>query len=113
MRILIDECIDPRVKLLFKGDQAATVHDRGWDAIEDGPLLARAQKEFDVLLTIDGKMEFQQNIPKYSIGLVVVHVPKNQLTYYRAIIDELCAAIEGVRPGQVIHVRTPQLWAEA
>jgi len=77
MRILIDECVDPRVKLLFGEHQSATVRDKGWGTIEDRPLLALAQEEFDVLLTIDGKMEFQQNIPKFRMGLVVIHIPKN------------------------------------
>lgn len=49
------------------------------DALEDGPLLALAEKEFDVLITIDSRMEFQQNISKFQIGVIVVHVPKNQL----------------------------------
>ena len=107
MRILIDECVDPRVKQLFGEHQSATVHDKGWDTLEDGPLLALAQKEFDVLPTIDGKMEFQQNIPKFQIGVVVVHVPRNQMVHYRVIQRELLLAVEEVQPGRVIHVRTP------
>ena len=106
MRILIDECVDPRVRLLFRDHEAVTVHDRGWDTLEDGPLLALAQKEFDVLLTIDSGMEFQQNIPKFQIGLVVVHVPKNQLAHFMFVESELLVAVEKVRPGEVIHVRS-------
>lgn len=109
MRILIDECVDPRVKLLFGEHQSATVHDQGWDTIEDGPLLALAEKEFDVLLTIDGKMEFHQNIQKFRVGLVVIHVPKNQIVHYRVIQQELLLAVEKVQRGQVIHVRTPPI----
>jgi hypothetical protein len=48
MRVLIDECIDPRVKLLFDGHETATVHEQGWDALEDGSLLSIAQGAFDV-----------------------------------------------------------------
>lgn len=66
MRILIDECVDPRVKLLFSGHLAATVHDKEWAALEDGPLLALAQKEFDVLVTIDGGLERQQNLANFQ-----------------------------------------------
>ena len=44
MRVLIDECVDPRVKLLFGDHEAATVHEKGWDSLEDGPLLALAEK---------------------------------------------------------------------
>jgi hypothetical protein len=53
MRVLIDECVDPRVKLLFGDHRVATVQEQGWDTFEDGPLLTVAQKDFDVLLTID------------------------------------------------------------
>jgi predicted nuclease of predicted toxin-antitoxin system len=46
MRILIDECVDPRIKRLLDGHEATTVHDHGWDSLEDGPLLAVAQNRF-------------------------------------------------------------------
>ena len=109
MRILIDECVDPRVKLLFGDHEPARVHDRGWDTLEDGPLLVLAQKDFDVLVTIDSRMEFQQNIAKFRIGIVVAHVFKNQMVHYRAIQQELLLAVEKIKPGHVIHVRAPSV----
>jgi predicted nuclease of predicted toxin-antitoxin system len=84
MRILVDECVDPRVKRLFADHETATVHEKRWDTLDDGSLLAVAQDEFDVLLTIDRGLEFQQNIAKFRLGLVVVHVPKNQIAHYQA-----------------------------
>jgi predicted nuclease of predicted toxin-antitoxin system len=107
MRVLIDECVDPRVKLLFSEHKVATVHEQGWDTLEDGLLLTAAQKEFDVLVTIDGRIEFQQNLSKFQIGVVIVHVPKNQLIHYRVIQKELLAAVEKARSGEAIHVRVP------
>ena len=107
MRILIDECVDPRVKLLFADHEVATVHERGWDTLEDGPLLTFAQKEFDILLTIDGSLEFQQNLTKFQISVIVVHVPKNQMAHYRVLQKDLLQALESAQPGKVIHVRTP------
>lgn len=104
MRVLIDECVDPRVKTLLSDHQPATVYDEGWGALEDGPLLAAAQEKFDVLVTIDRNLEFQQNLAKFRIGVVVVRVPKNQLSHYQAIKRELILAAEQVRPGEVIHV---------
>ena len=104
MRILIDECVDPRVKVLFEDHQVATVQERGWEAQEDGPLLRLAQEQFDVFLTIDGNLEHQQNIGLLALGVVVVRVPKNQILYYRGIEKELLRAVETARPGQVIHV---------
>jgi predicted nuclease of predicted toxin-antitoxin system len=107
MRVLIDECVDPRVILLLGDHKVATVHEQGWDTLEDGALLAIAQQDFDVLVTIDGNLEFQQNLSKFKIGIVVVHVAKNQLAHYRVMQRDLLAAIEKVLPGEAIHVRTP------
>jgi hypothetical protein len=75
--------------------------------MEDGPLLAVAQEQFDLLITNDCGIEFQQNIAKFRIGIVVVHVPKNQIAYYRAIGMELREALTKVRSGEVLHVAAP------
>jgi predicted nuclease of predicted toxin-antitoxin system len=104
VRVLIDECVDPRVKTLLLDHLAATVHDQGWGAFEDGALLAAAQDAFDVLVTIDRKLEFQQNVARFRIGLVVVRVTKNQLRYYQVIREELLWAIQRVQAGEVVHV---------
>ncbi len=88
MRILIDECVDPRVKQLFGGHEVATVRDQGWGAMKDGPLLAVAQEQFDLFVTNDGGIEFQQNIA----------------AYYRAIRMELLDALKNVRLGEVVHI---------
>jgi len=109
MRILIDECVDPRVKLIFGDHIVATVHEQGWDALEDGPLLAVAQNEFDVLVTIDRSLEFQQNLSRFQINVIVVHVPKNQLPHYQILKKELLQAVENAMRGKVFHVRTPPL----
>jgi predicted nuclease of predicted toxin-antitoxin system len=106
MRILIDECVDPRVKRLFSEHEVSTVRDEGWDALEDGPLLAIAEAKFNVLLTLDRGLEFQQNLARFQIGIVVVHVAKNQFTYYRSLHESLMKAVCEVGPGQVIHVGT-------
>jgi hypothetical protein len=113
MRILIgeftdiDECVDPRIALLFSDHHVSTVHEQGWDTLEDGPLLLVAQNEFDVLLTLDGSLEFQQNLSKFRIGVVVVHVPRNQFAHYRVLHRELLQAVESTGTGKVVHVRTP------
>jgi hypothetical protein len=107
MRVFLDECIDPRVKVLFQGRTVATVHEQGWDTLGDGALLAAAQKDFDVLGTIDRGLEFQQNLAKFQLGVIVVHVPRNQLRHYRVIQKEMLVAIGSVSPGKAIHVQPP------
>jgi hypothetical protein len=74
--------------------------------LDDGTLLAVAQDQFDVFLTIDQSLEFQQNIAALRLGIIVVHVPKNQIAHYEAIQEELRLAVEQVGPGQVRHVES-------
>lgn len=104
MRILIDECVDPRLKAAFPDHATKTVFEMGWSEMKNGDLLARAQGQFDVFITIDKGIEFQQDIPRLGLGIVVVSVPKNRIEYYRPLLPEIQNALNSVRPGQVIHV---------
>jgi predicted nuclease of predicted toxin-antitoxin system len=104
MRILIDECIDPRVKTLFAEHEAKTVHEMGWDQLKDGPLLRLAEQSFDVFITIDRSLEYQQNLNKLLLGVIVIRVPKNQMPYYVALKARLLAAIPEIHPGQVVNL---------
>jgi hypothetical protein len=104
MRVLIDECIDPRVKFLFIGHEVKTVHEMGWDRIQDGPLLRLAEQHFEVFVTLDRSLKFQQNLQKLALGIVEVSVPKNQLRAYPAVRDRLIAAVEAAGPGKIVHV---------
>jgi hypothetical protein len=70
--------------------------------------LSLAQYEFDVLVTMDGSLEFQQNLARFQIGIVVVHVPKNQLAHYRTLREKLLQAIESTVYGRTVHVMAPR-----
>jgi predicted nuclease of predicted toxin-antitoxin system len=104
MRILLDECVNPRVKDAFPNHEVQTVKEMGWGGITNGKLMALAQQSFDVFLTVDQNLEYQQNLSRLKLGLVVVAVPDNNIKYFRPIFLELLTAAETVRPGQVIHI---------
>ena len=61
MRILQDENLDWRLARALPGQQVESVQKNVWAGIKNGELLARAEKEFDVFVTQDGNMQFQQN----------------------------------------------------
>jgi hypothetical protein len=80
----------------------------GGVAARTGPLLALAQDEFDVFVTIDGNLEHQQNLARLKLGFVVARVPSNELTYYLPLFEQLRMAAESVQSGAVIYVDSPQ-----
>jgi len=68
-------------------------------------LLRRAETTFEVLVTADRRMQFQQNLASFSIGVVVIVTPRLQLQTLRTVIGPLRAAIVGVRPGEIIRIQ--------
>jgi hypothetical protein len=80
------------------------VSEISWCGSKDGPLLAHAEKSYDVFVTNDHKLERQHDLTKLRLGTVVVHVPSNEIASYLPIFPALLSAAATVKPGAVIHV---------
>jgi hypothetical protein len=96
------------VKRAFIGHTVKTVFEAGWRSSKDGPLLALAQDQFNVFITIDQNLEHQQNLSKMTIGFVIARVRSNEITYYEPLFERLKEAAETVRAGQIIYVDDPR-----
>jgi len=72
--------------------------------VKNGELLRRASAEFDVLVTGDQNLEYQQNLLNLSIGIVVVVAPDNRVETYAELAPGILHAIESTRSGVVVHV---------
>lgn len=96
MRILLDECINPRVREAFPNHQVKTVVEMGWRGTTNGKLLALAESEFDVFVTVDQNLEYQQNVGRMRLGFLVVNVPDNKISFYR---PDLCRDVLCCREG--------------
>lgn len=81
-----------------------TAFDLEWNRFPDPEVVRLCLGRFDVLITTDRGFEFEHNLAKLSFGILILHVLKNKLRYYRAIEDEIADAIGRVTPAQVIHV---------
>jgi predicted nuclease of predicted toxin-antitoxin system len=104
VRILIDECVNPRLREAFPEHEVVTAVTTAWRQIRDHRLVDVIQGKFDVLVTIDRGFEFQHNLGSLSFGIVIIHARRNRMEYYRPLFPELSAAVIAVRPGRVIHV---------
>ena len=94
MRILIDECVHPRVREAFPAHDVVTVAEAGWRTQPDERIVALAQGDFGVLVTIDRGFEFEHNLRTLSFGIVILHARRNRIEYYQPLFPALCAAIE-------------------
>jgi len=104
MRILLDECVNPRLKEAFAGHEVLTTHEMGWNNSPDSKLLGLAQERFDIFITIDRSLEYQQNLKKIDLAVVVVETSDNQMNSYRPMFVRLREAVAKAKPGTAVHV---------
>lgn len=103
-RVLFDENMPRKLRRELSNAVIRTAQEEGWSAYKNGELLRRAAEKFDVFVTIDRRMRYQQNLPRFSIGIVVIEVPDTRLVHLRALVAQLDDAIAVVAPGEVTIV---------
>lgn len=104
MRILIDECLDWRLCRALTEHYCASVRQMGWGALTNGLLLQKAQTEFDVFLTGDTNLTFQQNVTNFNIAVVVLHARSTRLVDTVKLMPQVIMLLPSIQPGQVIRV---------
>lgn len=81
MRILLDEDLPRRLGAMLMGHEVSTVQRSGWTGIKNGKLLGLAAAEFDVFLTMDRNLQFQQNLVTLPIAVLVVEAVSNRMEH--------------------------------
>jgi hypothetical protein len=104
VRILLDECVDWRLSRSIIGHDVKTARQMGWSAITNGELLALAAQEFDVFVTVDRNLVFQQRLPTFTIAVVVLRARSNRLIALLPLVPELIEALPTAQPGAVTYV---------
>jgi hypothetical protein len=101
VRVFLDECVDWRLSWAIAGHEVKTARQMGWQGIKNGRLLALAAQSFDVFVTVDRNLTFQQNLSSHAIPVVVLHARSNRLADHMPLVPALLAAIAGAKPGPV------------
>lgn len=101
MKLLIDECVDWRLLRDLSNHDVKTVRQMGWTETVNGALLTLAEENFDVFITTDKNLSFQQNVPRFRIGVVVLRARSARLHHVRELVPRLLAVLPEVRNGEV------------
>lgn len=107
MRILLDECLPKRLKRDLVGHVARTVPEMGWAGKGNGDLLALADGQFEVFLTVDRNLSFQQAIGRFKIAVVVMVAKGNKHADLQPLIAHVLSALGAAKPGQVVRGEQP------
>ena len=105
MRVLLDECVPRALRKELPGHEVKTVAEARWAGAKNGELLQLAAGQFDLLLTIDRSLEYQQNFAGVALAVIVVHAPSNDVAVLRPLMPAVLAALSEIKPGMVTHVR--------
>lgn len=105
MKILLDECIDRRFAAELQGQTVETVPTMGWTGKSNGELLRLAEGEFDVFITVDRNLAFQQNVMNFDIAVLVVHAATNRLVDLIPLVPNVLGSLSTVQSGQIMNIR--------
>jgi len=104
MRILLDESLPRKLTLEITGHEVQTVQKQDWAGLRNGELLRRASASFEVLVTGDRNLEFQQNLAKVSIAVVLLVAKNNRIETLRSLVPKLLTVLASIQPGQLVRV---------
>lgn len=105
MLILLDEDLPRRLRRHFSAHQVRTVQQQGWGGVGNGELLRRAAAAgFEILLTADQNLTYQQNLAGSPLRVVVLIARSNTLEDLLPLVPSVIDAIREVKPGEVRRV---------
>ncbi len=105
MRVLLDECVPRALHNDIPGHDVRTVAEVGWAGVKPGELLRLAANAFDVLITVDRNLEYQQSFKGVSLAVIVIHASSNDIIALRPLMPGVLDLIPQAKAGVVTHVR--------
>lgn len=106
MKVLIDECSPKALKTFLAkyGHDSLTVQEAGWAGKQNGELLKLAESHFDVLVTVDTNLRYQQNLAGRRIAIVILEYSSNRLEHLRKYFPACALALEKIKPGEIVRL---------
>ncbi len=105
MKILMDECVPWPMHRLLPGHSCSSVQAQGWSGIRNGDLLQRAEAEFDLFITSDQNIRYQQNLAGRRIA--ILDLSTNDLRRIQASSALIEEAVAKVQPNELKRLDIP------
>lgn len=104
MTILLDHCLPKRLRRSLPGCEVTTAREMRWEEIENGELLSLAEQQFDILLTMDKNMKYQQSFTGRDIAVIAIRAKNNRIETLTSLIPKVLALLPTIQSGQVYFV---------
>jgi len=90
--------------LELPGHEVWTVAQRGWAGTKNGELLKRASEVFDVFVTADQSLPYQQNLRSVDLGIILLRSVTNRLEALLPLVPGLRRCLQTIQPGEIVLV---------
>ncbi len=108
IQILLDECLDVKLKFRFQEHDenfsVSTVADQKWTGFKNGELLSKAEQLFNVFITIDQNLSYQQVLSTFSIAIIVLKAPSNRYKDLLEFVSPAAESIESAKQGKLYEI---------
>ncbi len=102
MKIIIDECVPHIVKKRLPERDIKTVQQMNWAGVKNGELLRLVEAEFDVFITSDKNLRYQQNLKNRKIAILLL--PSNQIPLIERMLPQIDEKLSGIQMGDFIEI---------
>jgi len=99
VRVLLDECLPRRLKRELVGHDVKTAPEMGWASTRNGELLTLAGEQFDVFVTADRNLSYQQDVSSFDIAVLVLIPRSNRLDDLRPLMPKVLEVLVTARRG--------------
>lgn len=102
MKILLDESVPRLLKLRLPHLDISTVPEMGWAGLRNGELLRRVEEHFDIFITADQNLRYQQNLSGHKLAILVL--PGSQVPLVARLVPAIETLLATIQPGTVVDV---------
>jgi hypothetical protein len=104
MRLLLDECVTRNLRRDLIDHDVMTVVEAGYGGLKNGALLRAAAGNFDVLITVDRNLPFQQNIGSLEIAVLILITQGITYPDLKPLVPEVLTSLSTIQPGEILRV---------
>jgi predicted nuclease of predicted toxin-antitoxin system len=104
MKVLLDECVTHYLKRDFTGHEVLTVEEAGFKGLKNGRLLQAASGQYDVLVTVDQNLQYQQNLKTFALAIIVLKAKRSTYPMLKPLMPKVLKTLEQTKPGELIIV---------
>jgi hypothetical protein len=102
MRVVFDICVPRPLRKHLPGHEIRTAQEMGWDTLQNGDLIRVAEPLFDVLVTSDQNLKYQQNLPERKLAIVVL--PTNFMPEVLRLAPKVAKAMAEIHAGDFVEI---------